>query len=128
MFTMSPILSSYNYNNVPTHYASFFLTKSLSDLSGIIDIFIIYDQTSSELHFTLDIGAPKTICNESFLSMTSWTPVQRVELPNVTSLFRFAGHLIRALYGVCLSAHLNGITFGFVLSDVPAVFLLDLQN
>lgn len=129
--TMSTSLMSNVSSTASTHYFSFSLPEPICDLSVIMNKFIFHAQPSCDSLFSLDTGAPKTTCNESWLSKVGWTPVKRIDFPDDIPPFRFAGHPIRALYGVCLSGKLTYIQghlhplhlFAFVLLDCPNPFL-----
>lgn len=98
--------------------------------------FIFHTHCTHNAHFLLDIAAPKTIYSEAWLEKTGWKSIKRVVLYEEVPPFRFSGHHIRALYGVCLSAVITDIKgslhtlnlFSFVLPDVSTPFLLGLKD
>lgn len=87
-------------------------------------------------HFLLDTGAPKTICNESWIKRANWTSSICISLPQNLPPLRFAGHPLHALCGIFLAASESDIQsnahelrlFALVFSDVPIPLLLGLQD
>lgn len=125
--SVGPSMSDNSYGFVP---------MSLPELKGIMETLTLYSSTSADQHILLDTGAPRSICSVDWLEKANWAPLQTVALPANTPPFRFAGHPIRAMYGVKLAATLTDIQghkhvlkiFAYVLPSTPIPFLFGLTD
>lgn len=113
-----------------------FVPMSLPKLKGIIETLMIYSSTSTDQHIMLNTGAPRSIGNADWLEKANWAPPQMVELPANMPPFRFAGHLVRAMYGVKLAATLTDnpgrrhvlMMFAYFLLSTLMPFLIGVTN
>ena len=109
---------------------------SLPGLKKILETLTLYSSTSPGQNLLLDTGAPRSICSEDWLTTANWAPLQNVDLPPNTPPFRFAGHPVKALYGIKLAAHITDIQgrqhvlkiFVYVLPSTPIPFLFGLTD
>lgn len=77
-----------------------FIPLSIPELKYILDTLTLFSSASADQHLLLDTGAPRSIGSKEWLQKAHWIPLKKIELPNNTPPFRFAGHLVCALYGV----------------------------
>lgn len=86
--TTQPALYSSTYSS--THFATFSVLESAQALCTMMNDLILHADTY-DTQFLLHTGAPKTICNESWLAKLFWKPIKGVHLPDHLPSFCFAG-------------------------------------
>lgn len=116
-------------------YATFAISESVPSLSDMTEGLVSSHNSPNELCL-LETRARETVCTASWLNTVGHPSAQRITVPTILTLPRFAGHPILVLHGVFPKATTVGIhgkkspwsASCFVLFGIPITFLFGLRD